>query len=267
MSGTSKENVLIFIIICSFLILLLVAFITIVIYRYQQKQNIYFKSLEQLKIIHNNEILQSQLEIQEQTFQNISRELHDNIGQKLTLAKLYLNTLPLGKPEQLVKQVESCIQMIGESIIDLSDISRSMNSEILLNNGLIPALEFEVAQMEKTGAYKINLFVSGDLIFLDTKRELILFRIVQEALTNIIKHASANIIKICIDYAPNFVSLLISDNGKGFISNTRQKKGIGLINMDKRAKLLNGKCEIESNQTDGTTIKIQLPLYDKEKML
>lgn len=262
MSEPSKENVLIFIIICSLLILLLVAFITIVVYRYQQKQNIYFKSLEQLKIIHNNEILQSQLEIQEQTFQNISREIHDNIAQKLTLAKLHLNTLPLERPGQLMKQVESSIQMIGESIIDLSDISRSMNSEILLNNGLIPALEFEVAQMEKTGAYKINLFVTGDTIFLDTKKELILFRIVQEALTNIIKHASANTINISIDYASDFVSLLISDNGKGFTNNMKQKKGIGLINMDKRTKLLNGTCEIKSAPAEGTTIKIKLPLYD-----
>jgi two-component system, NarL family, sensor kinase len=124
-----------------------------------------------------------------------------------------------------------------------------------------------VAQMEKTGAYEINLFVTGDIIFLDTKRELILFRIVQEALTNIIKHAAASIIKISIDYASDFVSLLISDNGKGFINNMEQKKGIGLINMNKRAKLLNGICEIKTNPADGTTIKIKIPLYDKEENL
>jgi len=168
MPTTGKEDIVIFIIICTLLILLLVAFITLFIYKYQQKQNIYFKELTQLRITHENELLQSQLEIKEQTFQNISREIHDNIGQKLTLAKLHLNTLPLEKPEQLIKQVESSIQMIGESINDLSDISRSMNSEILLNNGLIHALEFEVAQMEKTGVYEINLFVTGDIIFLDT---------------------------------------------------------------------------------------------------
>ena len=89
-----------------------------------------------------NALLQAQLEMQEQTFANISGEIHDNIGQKLTLAKLHLNTLPLNGSVQLQGQVNQSIQMIGEVIADLSDMSRSMSSEILLQNGLIKAIEF-----------------------------------------------------------------------------------------------------------------------------
>src|SRR5690349_4385008 len=185
------EFLVAFIIISVILILGLVAFISAIIYRYQKKQNAYFKDIEALKVSHQNSLLQSQLEIQEQTFQNISREIHDNIGQKLTLAKLHLNTLGYDDIEKTTIQVNDSVTMISEAINDLSDLSRSMNSEIILNNGLIKALEFEAVQITKSGKYKISFSATGNPVFLDANTELVLFRIVQEALTNIIKHACA----------------------------------------------------------------------------
>ena len=88
-----SEFIIVFIAVSVMLILAMAIFISLIIYRYQQRQNIYFRDMEALKTLHEKALLQSQLEIQEQTFQNISREIHDNIGQKLTLAKLYMNTL------------------------------------------------------------------------------------------------------------------------------------------------------------------------------
>ena len=93
MQDPSTQGIIIFIAGVGFLLLLFISFIVTIVYKYQQKQNAYFKDIEMLKTSHQNALLQSQLEIQEQTFQNISREIHDNIGQKLTLAKLHLNTL------------------------------------------------------------------------------------------------------------------------------------------------------------------------------
>ncbi len=95
MYNSSEQGIIVFVAIASALILAMAVFISYIIYRYQQKQNKYYNELENLKIMHENDILQSQIEIQEQTFQHISKEIHDNIGQKLTLAKLHLNTLYL----------------------------------------------------------------------------------------------------------------------------------------------------------------------------
>ena len=259
MHNTDAQSVIIFIIACSVLILLLSGFITFIIYKYQQKQNSYFKNLAELKITHENDLLQSKLEIQEQTFANISREIHDNIGQKLTLAKLYLNTLKIPDGSGIALQIRDSITMIGEAINDLSDISRSMSSEIILNNGFIKALESEVTQLNKPGVYKITLVVTGDTIFLDANKELVLFRITQEALNNIVKHADATEIWIRVHYRADSLTLNVTDNGKG-IADLKDKSGNGIINMTKRAKMLNGAFEIESQQGRGTTLKIEIPI-------
>jgi len=259
MFSSTSQSIIIFIVVCTIIILVLITFITIIIYKYQKKQNIYFKNIEELEIRHKNTLLESQLEIQEQTFQNISREIHDNIGQKLTLAKLHLNTLDsLSNLKSL--QVEESVKMIGEAINDLSDISRSMSSEILLNNGLIKALEFEAGLLNKTNLYNINLLVSGETVFLESNKELILFRIAQEALNNIIKHSGASSIDLHLDYKNDSLILSVNDNGRGFDPLNNKKMCTGLTNIKKRTSMLNGICSIESEINSGTTIKIQIPI-------
>jgi signal transduction histidine kinase len=206
-------------------------------------------------------MLQSQLELQEQTFQNISREIHDNIGQKLTLAKLYLNTLNHADTDKAMEQLNDSVNMIGEAINSLSDISRSMSSEIILNNGLIKALEFEAAQLTKTGIYKINFSATGNQVFMDNNTELVLFRIVQEALNNIVKHADASIIDINLHYSSSLLTVQINDNGKGFYTNETEA-GTGLQNIKKRAGILKGNLTLNSTINTGTQIKIEIPLYE-----
>ncbi|MBP6431306.1 MAG: sensor histidine kinase [Ferruginibacter sp.] len=257
---SSPQFITIFIIASVLLMLLLVTFIVSVIYKYQKKQLAYFAEVEQLKITHENELLKSQLEMQEQTFQNISREIHDNIGQKLTLAKLHLNTLDFGNTSKIETQVNNSVDIITDAINDLSDISRSMNSELILNNGLIKALEFEVAQLKKSGQYQVQLFITGNAIFLKEDVELVVFRIVQEVINNIIKHANATNIAMQIDYGTTWLQLKIKDNGKGF--STANSYGTGLKNMQKRTQLLKGTFNIVSEAAKGTTITIQIPINE-----
>ena len=260
MLNAPTEFIVIFILISVFFILSLVVFIIVIIYRYQQKQNAYFKDIETLKTSHENILLQSQLEIQEQTFQNISREIHDNIGQKLTLAKLYLNTLDSADTDINRLQVNNSVNIIGEAINDLSDLSHSMSSEIILNNGLIRALEFEAAQLTKSGIYKICFSATGNPVFMDTNTELMLFRIVQEVLNNIVKHADASDIDINLHYTDALLIIEIKDNGKGFYTG-KTWPGTGLQNIKKRTHILKGICNIESNIGVGTQIKIEIPFY------
>jgi two-component system NarL family sensor kinase len=255
------QSIIIFVLTSLLLILALVSFIAIIIYRYQQKQNAYFKDIEALKISHENALLQSQLEIQEQTFQNISREIHDNIGQKLTLAKLHLNTLNYRDNKKTILQIIDSVTMITEAISDLSDISRSMSSEVILNNGLIKALEFESAQFEKSGLYTIRVHAEGNTIFLNSNTELVLFRIAQEALSNIIKHAQATKINIHLNYSSILFTMEITDNGKGF-NKEDLMIGTGLQNIKKRAAMLNGIVKLNSVRDTGTQIKIEVPLKE-----
>ena len=258
------EFIIVFIVVSVMLILGMAVFISTIIYRYQQKQNAYFKDIETLNISHENTLLQSQLEMQEHTFQTISREIHDNIGQKLTLAKLYLNTFDFADMQKARLQVNDTVDIIGEAITDLTDLSRSMSSEIVLNNGLIKALEFETAQLTKAGIYKISFSVTGKPV-LETDTGLVVFRMVQEVLNNIVKHADAAVIDINLHYSTALLTIHISDDGKGF-NTAETRTGTGLQNIKKRAAMLKGNVSIISNNI-GTRIKIEMPLYDNNQAL
>lgn len=259
MHNSTAQNIIIIVIVSSFLILLLILFITWIIYLYEQKQNDYLKNIENIKAVHSTTLLQSQVEMQEQTFKNISREMHDNIGQKLTLAKLQLNTLHYNSLEQVAKDVNDVVYIIGKAITDLSDISRSLSHEIILQKGLIKGLEFEVSQIEKSGEYKINLDVTGNAIFLESDKELVLFRLTQEALHNIIKHAEATSIQVSLHYASDLVQLEIKDDGRGFEMDKNYTSGTGMRNMQQRVQLLNGSCVVDSNLNQGTHVTFSIP--------
>jgi len=266
MHNSSTQGIIIFIAGITILFLLLISFIITIVYKYQQKQNIYFKDLEMLKTSHENTLLQSQLEIQEQTFQAISREIHDNIGLKLTLAKLYLNTLPYTDINKVRLQIDDSVTIIGDAINSLRNISHSMSSEIILSNGLIKALELEAIQLGKPGLFAVNFSVTGSPVFMSDDTELVLFRMVQEALNNAVKHADATIININLDYNTTMITMEINDNGKGFyIDGT--KYGTGLQNIKKRADILKGRLTINSAEASGTKIKIEIPLYEHDKYL
>lgn len=263
MYDPTTQGVIIFIIGISFLLLLLISFIVIIVYKYQQKQNIYFKEIEALNATHKNTLLQTQLEIQEQTFQNISREIHDNIGQKLTLAKLHLNMLNYSDVGKIFDQVNNSVNIITEAIAGLSDLSHSMSSEIISSHGLIKALEEEAMQLSKSGLYAVKFSVTGDSIFMKADTELVIFRIVQEVLNNIVKHAEATAIEIHLHYNSSFLIVEVGDDGKGFPTGT-SKVGTGLQNIKTRANLLKGNLHINSSPGRGTKIKIEIPLYEND---
>ena len=209
--------------------------------------------------------MQTQLEIQEHTFQNISQEIHDNISLSLTLAKLNLNTLHLDDNPRLIESVNDSVELIGNAINDLSNISKSLNSDLISSNGLISALQLEIDKIKRCGKHNIKFDVTGDPVFLEPQKELVLFRITQEALNNIIKHAEATNIFVRLHYHPAQVCLNIEDNGIGFNAEairTNGKKGMraGLTNMAARANIIQGTCKIESIPLTGTKISIVAPI-------
>ncbi len=213
---------------------------------------------------YDRNLLKTQLEIQEHTFQNISREIHDNISLSLTLAKLNLNTLDLSDKKKSMMSVDNSIELIGNAINDLSDISKSLNTEAICSHGLIAALQIEIEKIRRCGKHQVDFVISGNPVFLDPQKELVLFRITQEALNNVLKHAKASIINLQLNYNPNCIDLRVEDNGIGFRQDQpklqeSKKMPAGLNNMTTRAGLINGTCEIKSKLHSGTTISVTAP--------
>jgi two-component system, NarL family, sensor kinase len=252
----TEQIIFLFIIIFTVLFLLLSSFIVFIVYRYKQKQNAHIQALQAIEVSHENALLQAQLEMQEQTFVNISREIHDNVGQKLAFAKLQLVTLVSHGQAAL----DEPINIISKTIADLSDLSRTLNADALLANGFMNAVAFEVQQLQKVVPFAIHFEVVGEAVFLADKQELILYRIIQECLHNIVKHAMPTTVHIVIHFAPASMSVSIEDDGKGF--NTKlDSKGLGLRNIQERVKMLGGQCEIKSFLKVGTSVNLNIPIH------
>ena len=163
--------------------------------------------LNSLKADHEHRLSSAQLEIQESTCQSISREIHDNINLSLTLVKLNLNTFDWINQNKAVQQLESSIQILGKAISDLGDISKKLNSEMLEGLGLISAIEYEIDRIRATNIFDIEFDIIGESIGLQRQKELIIFRIVQEAFNNIIKHANASSVKLKLHYSKSQILL------------------------------------------------------------
>jgi two-component system, NarL family, sensor kinase len=251
------------IVISSIFLLFIVSGIVILILAYQKKQQQYFREKEQLKTIFEKEILKSQLEIQEQTLKNISQEIHDNIGQVLSLAKLNLATTDINQPDVVQQKIEDSKTLVGKAIQDLRDLSKSLNTDYVADMGLARAIEYEMEMIKKTGSFETVFEISGTVRKLETQKELILFRIVQEVLNNIIRHSKAKLINIKLNYMPFIFSIRISDNGDGFdlsLLRENSKFGLGIRNMNNRAQLVGAQFEITSTLEIGTVVNISLPL-------
>jgi len=265
MLDSREENILIFIVVLVLLFLVLSILIISMIYKYQKKQVQHFIGVNELHSKHENEILKTKIKIQEQTFQNISKEIHDNIGQKLSLAKLQLNTCENNEHKFSKDLIHDAIQNISESISDLRDLSRSMSADFIASMGLVKALENEIIQIGNTGQYKFKLTITGDSIYMDAEKEVMLFRMVQESLNNTIKHAHSTEIHILLHFTIVLLQIDIIDNGSGFDVSIL-KEGQGLSNIKNRAILLNGEATITSAIGKGTQITIKIPLNESEKI-
>jgi signal transduction histidine kinase len=258
----ANYNITAFLLTVSLIIVLLGGFILAIFFLYRKKQIFYTERLETIKSEYEKTLLNTQLEIQEQTFQNISREIHDHICLNLTLAKLNLVTLDPSNKQQISERISSSTEILSRSIHELSDISHSMNPELIESYGLIKVLEMEIEKMERPGLLNISYHVTGNPVFMDSQKELVIFRIIQEAFNNILKHAKAKNVLLQLHYNENQIEVTIQDDGTGFIPgqcNETAKPKSGLLNIKKRGKLINGRCEIISEPGRGTIIHLSSP--------
>jgi len=259
-----SNNIILFIAAITIILLFLLSFIAAVLFLHQKKILLYHNQLETAKNTYEKNLLQTQLEIQEQTFRDIAREIHDNIGLSLTLAKLRLNTLHYTNSNKTREDVQASVDLISKAVNDLSDISKGLNPDAVTANGLYNTLKAEMEKIRRSGKYKVEFVGTGAVVFLDANKELILYRIAQEALNNVLKHAGGDYICLRLVYDTQQVTLSVEDNGCGFNINEKEIKGAakmrsGLINIYNRSKTLRGHCTISSNIGKGTIISVTIP--------
>lgn len=201
------------------------------------------------------ELLQAQLEMQEDTLKTISRDIHDNVGQILSIAKINLNILA-ADPKVTPRVLEVKTQ-VTDAIRELRNLSVGYQADKLSENGLMPALQYQLQQLDRMGLFKITLRTEMGAVPVGSAKALMLYRIIQEAFNNIVQHAGATAITVEMSMREELLHISIQDNGCGFDTNSRSfRSGLGLASMRHRAAMIGGEVSISSIPSSGTIIHL-----------
>ena len=240
----------------SVLILLVLVVVIIVLFTiFVKRKNKLLEEQAKTRENFEKELAESQIEIREEILRNISWELHDNIGQLMTLAKIQVQSA-----QDDSKNIEEAAETIGTALNELRTLSKVISPEALKSLTLPQAVEMEIARFNRLKFITSTFEVEGIPKKLDSKKEIILFRILQEFFTNTIKHSKASNLKVVFHYSGNRLQIFAEDDGIGF-SDSSDFSGIGIKNMKSRAQLIHAKLDISSTQNQGTSLRLEYLFY------
>ena len=225
------------------------------------------KAEEELRLHRDQlaELSRRLLNVHETEQYAIGRELHDQIGQMLTALRLTLNILHELPVEQAAKKLAGAQELVDDLLNRVSRLSLELRPPMLDDLGLLPALLWRINQyQEQTGIEVTFKHLGLEGKRLNSEVETAAYRIIQEALTNVTRHADGKHIKLQIQVRETMLKINIKDDGKGFIPHEvyARRQSSGLIGMRERAGLLNGKFQVQSQPGEGTMISVELPIGD-----
>lgn len=218
--------------------------------------------LEQQKqlAIYAQELAISQVEIKEQTLNYIGQELHDDLGQKLSVARLMTSKLTLSNDVNTTKISKEINLLLGECLQDIRNLSKVFITKQVEYFGFVESLEREILRIQRLNLMEVEYEISNHELEMNTEHALILFRMVQECITNVIKHSKSKNIILKVIEDPQIIRIFVVDSGIGF--NTLENDGgSGLRNMESRAKIINSEFRVKSNSNEGTEVLITYNKY------
>jgi len=255
-----KTELIITIILFNIFFVLFVVAVIIYIRKYKQRKREYINEIEIKNEIHKRELLATQLEIQQATMQQIGRELHDNIGQKLTLVSLYTQQLLYeNKVPEVSERIDQVSQIINQSLQDLRSLSKTLTDDNINQKEIVTLIQEEVDNTSAFQRCHITFEHNFEQLDLEFVHKNVLLRITQEFIQNSIKHARCKNIFINLNTSENILwELNLRDDGIGFDSSQTTSNGIGLTNMKNRAAIIGADFNFESKENIGTSLNIIL---------
>ena len=208
--------------------------------------------------------------VREEERRNMAREIHDELGQMLTALKIDVSWLTKKfnkKQELMLEKTKSMYELIDTAIQTVKRISAELRPGILDDLGLAAALEWQASEFEKLTEIKCAFSSNPKDVVLDPDRSTAIFRIFQEALTNVVRHANASKVKTSLREEAGRIVLRVRDNGKGIDKKQiSDPKAFGLIGMRERARFWGGEIEIRGTRSRGTSIVVSIPVANKENL-
>ena len=235
----------------------IVAMVAIARFTHHKQQILFEKKWLEAKF--QRELLQVGMEMQENTFHTISQEIHDNVGQILSLAKLNLNILSLERKE--MKEIGLIKELVSNAIQELRNLSHGYHADQLLDKGLMNAITYLVEQMSKSGLFHVAYTSNIEFVELGKDKTVFIYRIMQEISNNIIRHSGSSEVSFSIEHEKNIIQISMADNGKGFDTAAPDfQQGIGLKSIMQRAGMIGAELNIHSALGIGTTITLSLKI-------
>lgn len=208
--------------------------------------------------------------IREDERMRIAREIHDELGQLLTALQTDLSYLIIKLPdanELLTKRTQKMSNLIEKSIQTVQRISSDLRPPVLDELGIVPAIEWHAEEFQTRMGIRCNVRFNTENIVMDKDRSTVIYRIFQEALTNVARHASASVVNASMEKKDGKLTLKIKDNGKGISKEQLSSmKSFGIIGIRERACFVGGEAKIEGRKGRGTTITVKIPLSRKENI-
>ena len=236
------------------LLSLLALFLVVFVGKYRRRQMEHREEKRNLEQKLREAGYESQVEIIEKTLEDLAQEIHDNVGQRLTLANMYLRQA--NADERPLR--EESIELIEQAIYDLRNLSKVLSGNYILEHGILLALEKEVQRLGMVSGLSVSFIIDGEDHQLEGSAEVIVFRCAQEVLNNVIKHAKASELAIRWASGEQGLDLRICDNGQGFQVDDAVNKGLGIRNIRNRIALLGGICTFQS-EAGKSCVSIHIP--------
>ncbi|WP_298238053.1 histidine kinase [uncultured Algibacter sp.] len=253
-STASERYLLVYMI--AVLVIVTTLFIVFFVVFLKRKNKLMLDKIEQQQAFEE-EIIKAQTETQEQTLKNIGWELHDNIGQLLSFANMQLSILKMQVSDDIKEKFKDTSEALSNSLKEVRSLSKTLNNDVVLNIGLVKSITNELERLKKMKFDSAKLQINGDRVdFINKKHEIIIFRILQEFLSNSVKYSDAKNISIVLDYnQTNHLKISATDDGKGFnLADKDIEQGSGLINMKSRAVLINADFKLRSKPNEGVQL-------------
>jgi len=251
-----QTEISIFIILTGVVLLIFISGIILLLFKYRRRRLEYKKEKEQTNKKNHIELLNAQLESQQQTMQHIGTEIHDNVGQKLTLASLYSRQISPGAAN-LDEKISTISKIIDESLTELRQLSKTLTNPAFIHASLVDLLQEEATKINASGICHLAIITPVNEFVLEQTQKNILFRLLQEFIQNSLKHSGCRKIMINIQNLKSHLVIEAFDDGKGFDTGS-PSGGIGIQNMKRRAEQLHALLELKRELGKGTKLNLQI---------
>ncbi|PZP51464.1 MAG: hypothetical protein DI598_03175 [Pseudopedobacter saltans] len=259
-----QEKEIVWLVVLGTIVFLIVAvFLLTYVNIYNRRKFLHKREKEDLELELGRQLTKARVETQEETLDIVSKELHDNIGQLLNSTKLLLG-IAQRDPSTCNDTMMVAQETLGKAISELRALSKSLNKDWMQQFDLIDNLLNETLRINQSGRFHLE-FKYPPSIPLNHEKQLVLFRVIQEAIQNAIKHAHASNEKIIITENDALLTVSIQDDGVGFNKEDISKTGIGILNMENRIRLLEGSIQWLSDD-NGTNVLIEIPLHPEKSI-